>query len=131
MNGSEEASRKDGITVRLIKHIIDMPYGAQVDLLNQLDERVAGSLELADRDEKRKPFTSNVAFTVQGIAYHGVSEDISPGGMFIKTDDSFIAGQTMVLTLQYTDKRKRATIPAEIVRIREDGIGVRFMKKSS
>jgi hypothetical protein len=131
MNGSEEESRQDGVTIRLIKHIIDMPYDQQVALLTQLDEALTGSLELADRTEKRKPFTSNVSFSLQGVSYHGVSEDISPGGMFIKTDDSFIAGQTIVLTLQYADKKRRAKIPAEIVRIREDGIGVKFMKKSS
>ena len=130
MNDSAEAFGQDSVALDLIKRILDMPYDRQVALLKQLDEIPSGALELTDREEKRKPFTSNVSFTVQGVTYHGVSEDISSGGMFIKTDASFILGQTMVLTLQFTDKKKQAQIPAEIARIRDDGIGVKFMKKS-
>lgn len=129
MNGSEGEFDRDNITVRLIKHILDMPYEGQVNLLKQLDEVTL--LDISDRGEKRRPFPSNVAFVIQGVTHHGVSEDISSSGMFIKTDDSFILGQTMVLTIQYTDKKKQVQIPAEIARIRDDGIGVKFMKKSS
>lgn len=130
MNGSEEEFGNDSVTIQLIRHILDMSYDRQVALLEQLNESLTGTLEMADRDEKRKAFTSNVSFTVQGVEYTGTSEDISAGGMFIKTDESFSAGQTMVLTILFTNRKKQAMIPAEIVRIREDGIGVKFMKKS-
>lgn len=130
MNGSEEESGDDNVTIQLIRRILDMPYDRQVSLLTQLDNSATVAPDVADRDEKRKDFTSGVTFTVQGIEYTGVSEDISAGGMFIRTDDSFLLGQTMVLTILFTNRKKQAKIPAEIVRIKEDGIGVRFLKKS-
>jgi Tfp pilus assembly protein PilZ len=130
MSGLEEELGSEGITIQLIRRILDMPYDRQVSLLMQLDDASLTGLETADRDEKRKNFTSNVSFTVQGVDYTGVSEDISAGGMFIRTDESFILGQTMVLTILYTNRKKQAKIPAEIVRVKEGGIGVRFLKKS-
>ena len=129
MNDSEGEFGKDSITVRLMRLIMEMSYEGQIDLLKQLEEMPTATLEISDRDEKRKSFKTQVAFTVQGVDYTGASGDISPGGMFIETDDTFAVGQAMVLTILFTNRKKQATLPAEIVNVRENGIGVKFMKK--
>jgi Tfp pilus assembly protein PilZ len=129
MSNSGEEFGDDNVTVRLIRHILDMPYDRQVSLLAQLDESSPDAFEEMDRDEKRKAYTIGVSFTVQGVEYTGISEDISPGGMSIRTDETFSLGQTMVLTILFTNRRKQAKVPAEIVWIKEHGIGVRFLKK--
>jgi len=126
----DEAFDNEDVTVQLIRLILDMPYENQASLLMQLTGKPLIPLETKERDEQRKAFTSGVSFAVQGIEYTGVSEDISSGGMFIKTDASFSLGEIMVLKILSTNRKKQVKIPAEIVRIKEDGIGVRFMKKT-
>jgi len=122
---------KDSITVRLIHQIMEMSYEQQLELLKQLEEMPTAALEISDRDEKRKPFKTKVVFSIQGVDYTGVSGDISASGMFIETDNTeFAVGQTLVLTILFTNRKKQAKIPAEIANIRENGIGIRFMKKS-
>ncbi len=130
MNGSEAEFGKDSVTIQLIKLILDMSYDRQIALLKQLEEIPVASLEIADRDETRKSYSSTVAFSLKGRSYKGVSDDISAGGMFIKTDDSFKVGQVITVTIPFSDKKEYVRVPAEIVRVREDGIGVKFMKKS-
>lgn len=130
MNANEPEFSQDTLSVRLIRHILDMSYEEQISLLKQLEEMPTAALEISDRDDKRRAFASNVAFTIQGVDYTGVSEDISASGMFIKTDESFAAGQMMVLTIQYTNRQKQVQIPAEIVSVRQNGIGVKFLKKA-
>jgi Tfp pilus assembly protein PilZ len=130
MDGSEEEFGKDSVAIQLIKLILDMSYDRQIALLKQLEEIPVATLEVADRDETRKSYSSTVAFSVEGRSYKGASEDISAGGMFIKTDDSFTVGQVITVTIPFFDKKKYARVPAEIVRVKEDGIGVKFMKKS-
>ena len=80
------------------------------------------------RKYKRKTYTRTVTFTVQGIEYHGVSEDFSAGGIFIRTDESFSLGQTMVLAFPLSDKKKQVEFHAEIVRVMDDGIAVEFLR---
>ena len=129
MNDTDLEFGKDSISIRLISHILDMSYESQMSLLKQLEGMPTAALEISDREDRRRNFTSNVAFTVQGVDYTGTSSDISAGGMFIRTDESFPVGQTMSLTIQYTNRKKQARVPAEIVNVREDGVGVRFLKK--
>ena len=129
MNDIDVEFGKDSVSVRLIRHILDMSYESQMSLLKQLEGMPTAALDISDREDRRRSFTSNVAFTVQGVDYTGTSSDISAGGMFIKTDASFPVGQTMSLTIQYTNRKRQARVPAEIVNVREDGIGVRFLKK--
>ena len=129
MNDTDVEFGKDSVSVRLIRHILDMSYESQISLLKQLEGMPTAALDISDRDDRRRSFTSNVSFTVQGVDYTGTSSDISAGGMFIKTDESFPVGQTMSLTIQYTNRKKQARVPAEIVNVREDGVGVRFLKK--
>ena len=81
------------------------------------------------RKYTRRTYTHNVVFTVQGVEYHGFSEDISVGGMFIRTNRSFPVGEEIVLKFQLKKNiEKETTLHAKIVRVTHDGIGVRFMK---
>jgi len=80
------------------------------------------------RQYKRKIYARNVIFTVQGIKYHGSSENFSASGMFIKTDESFSVGQAIVFTIQLANTKIQPKFHAEIIRVTDDGIGVKFMK---
>lgn len=130
MSESEMEFGKDSVTLQLIRLILDMSYDRQLALLKQLEEIPVATLEVAERDDARKSFSGDISFSVQGEYYRGTSEDISSGGMFIKTDDEFSVGQVAIVTIPFSNKKKYVKVPAEIVRIKEDGIGVKFLKKS-
>ena len=77
MNDTDAEFGKDSVSVRLIRHILDMSYESQMALLKQLEGMPTAALDISDRDDRRRSFTSNVAFTVQGVDYTGTSSDIS------------------------------------------------------
>ena len=120
---------KDSVTIHLIKKLLDMSEEQQLSLLKQLDETSVMDQSSNDRDDTRKNFKETIHFTVKGRNYTGISEDISSGGMFIKTEDSFSVGQSIIINIPLTKKQKHIKVPAEIVRVMPEGIGVEFLRK--
>jgi len=129
MTDLDRESARDSLAVRLIRLIIDLPEDQQEALLKQLEGNQLPADNLGERDITRKPYENTVHFAIKDNAYSGVSRDISSGGMFIKTAESFNVGQVMTLTIPFPKQQKQIKIPAEIVRRTPDGIGVEFMKK--
>jgi hypothetical protein len=125
----DQESEKDSVTIHLIKKLLDMSEEQQLSLLRQLDETSVINQSSNDRDDNRKNFKEMIHFTVKGRNYTGISEDISSGGMFIKTEDSFSVGQSVIINIPLTKKQKHIKVPAEIVRVMPEGIGVEFLKK--
>ena len=123
-------SEKDSISVLLIRMILEMSEDRQRSLLKQLEQFSINSDDAAsERDEGRKAFSQEITFISKNKTYKGVSQDISSGGMFIQTDQSFSVGQIILITIPYKNSDKSAKIGAEIARIKPDGIGVTFIKK--
>ncbi len=120
---------KDSVTVRLIKKLLDMSEEQQLSLLKQLDGTSVTNQSSNDRDDTRKNFKETIHFTMKDRNYTGISEDISSGGMFIKTEDSFSVGQSIIINIPLTNKQKHIKVPAEIARVMPEGIGVEFLKK--
>ena len=80
------------------------------------------------RKYTRKSYGSNVVFVVDGTEYYGISEDISAGGMFVRTNIPFPVGREIILKLQLkNNKEKETTLHARVVRITKEGMGVRFV----
>ena len=71
------------------------------------------------------PFVA-VDFAVQGRAYRGSIHNISAGGAFIETRESFEVGAEITMTFLSSKDRKPIKITGEIVRSGPQGIGVRF-----
>ncbi len=125
----DQESGKDSVTVRLIKKLLDMSEEQQLSLLKQLDETSVTNQSSNDRDDTRKNFRETIHFTMKDRNYTGISEDISSGGMFIKTEDSFSVGQSIIINIPLANKQKHIKVPAEIVRVMPEGIGIEFLKK--
>ncbi len=125
----DQESGKDSVTVRLIKKLLDMSEEQQLSLLKQLDETSVMNQSSNDRDDARKSFKETIHFTMKDRNYTGISEDISSGGMFIKTEDSFSVGQSIIINIPLANKQKHIKVPAEIARVMPEGIGVEFLKK--
>jgi Tfp pilus assembly protein PilZ len=87
------------------------------------------TFDISDRDDTRKSYSRTVSFTAKDRTYKGASKDLSSGGMFIETDGSFSVGEIITITIPFTGKKKNIKVPAEIMRIIDEGIGVKFIKK--
>jgi hypothetical protein len=129
MIDTDDQLGKDSITVRLITLILDMPYDRQLALLKQLEEIPMTTFDVSDRDDPRKSYSSMVSFTAKDRTYKGASKDLSSGGMFIETNESFSVGEIITVTIPFADKKRNIKVPAEIMRITDEGIGVKFIKK--
>ena len=129
MIDTDDQLGKDSITVRLITLILDMPYDRQLALLKQLEEIPMTTFDTSDRDDTRKSYSSTVSFTAKDRTYKGASKDLSSGGMFIETNESFSVGEIIILTIPFSNKKRDIKVPAEIMRITDEGIGVKFIKK--
>lgn len=125
----DQEAVKESVTVRLIRMLLDMTEDQQLSLLNQLEEASFADQSTSDRDDNRKSFMETIYFTLKGRSYEGISEDISTGGMFIRTEGAFSVGQTIIVTIPLAKKRKQIKVPAEVVRVMPEGIGVEFLKR--
>lgn len=127
----DEHSNSNSIILRLMERILAMNDEQRLDLLSKLEELPAEDLSLGDRNDVRKSFEKNISFSVQDRSYKAISKDISNGGLFIQTNEVFTLGQTVMLNIPFSDGSRDIKVPAEIVRVSNQGIGVRFMKKEN
>lgn len=67
-----------------------------------------------------------VDFAVHGRAYRGFIHNISVGGAFIETRESFAVGTKITMTFVSSKDQKPTKVTGEIVRSGPQGIGVRF-----
>jgi hypothetical protein len=117
------------------------PYGYGVELLDQNVEESNPNQEPPNpvmigeiskpgaerRKHQRKPFLKNVYFVCNQKYYAGVTKDISSGGLFIHTTDDLAVGQTLNIAIPKTKFDKGRMLRAEIVRVEEEGIGVKIV----
>jgi Tfp pilus assembly protein PilZ len=95
-------------------------------LLKYLDEEQAPQ----QRRYERKDFFKIIDYAVGDRFYRDVISDISAGGAFIETSETFSKGQKILMTFMSPDYERPFKISGEIVRIHSDGIGVTFKMKS-
>ena len=129
MADTDQEIGKESITVSLIRKILDMTEEQQLSLYRQLEEISATAAMTSEREDTRKSFKKTIQFTMKDQTFTGVSQDISAGGMFIITEDTFSVGQIIAIQIPLADKSKYIKVPAQIVRIKLEGIGVEFLKK--
>lgn len=125
----DEHSNSNSIILRLMELILAMNDEQRMDLLNKLEALPSDDLSLGDRNEVRKEFEKNISFSVQDRKYRAICKDISNGGIFIQTNEVFSVGQTVILNIPFSDGSREIKVPAEIVRVSGQGIGLKFMKK--
>ncbi len=126
----EEIVISEPAITRLLRLILDMKEDEQYNLLQQLENRAFIGESIADRQDTRKPYKTTIEFSSQDQKYHGFSRDISSSGMFIITSELFSVGQTVGLKISFANNDRFIKVPAQIVRVTEDGIGVEFLKKT-
>lgn len=131
METIEDNSGTNEVILQLIKHILKMTKEERLDLLQQMDNLPVRDLSLGEREWVRRPYDQTITFSTQDRQYTAACKDISNGGIFIQTDEIFQLGQMVSLDIPFSSGRESITIPAEIVRVNPEGIGLRFLKKEN
>jgi hypothetical protein len=131
MENNQDFSDKNDVILQLIKQILEMTDGERLDLLEQLGTLPVKELSLGDRDGFRRMYDQTITFSTQDRQYRAPCKDISNGGIFIQTSEIFQLGQMVTLDIPFSDGRESIKVPAEIVRVNSDGIGLKFLKKEA
>jgi len=79
------------------------------------------------RKHLRMPCTSPVDYVIQDRVYRNLSRDISVGGLFVETWESFSVGQMIALTIPLIDNQESVKFEGKVVRTDPQGIGVKFI----
>ena len=131
MESIQDFPDKNDVTIQLIKQVLGMTDGERQTLLEQLGKIPMKELSLGDRDGFRRKYDQTITFSTQDRQYSALCKDISNGGIFIQTSEIFQLGQLVTLDIPFSDGKKSIKVPAEIVRVSSDGIGLKFMKKEA
>ena len=83
-----------------------------------------------ERQHKRRTLTGMIDYAVHGKNFRDFIKDVSEGGAFITTGQPFDVGKEIALILVLPTLERPLKINGEIVRISEEGIGVKFKKQS-
>ena len=131
MESNQDFPDKNDVTIQLIKQILGMADGERRDLLEQLGNIPVKELSLGDRNDFRRKYDQTITFSTQNRQYRAYCKDISNSGIFIQTSEIFQLGQLVSLDIPFSDEKTSIKVPAEIVRVNPDGIGLKFMKKEA
>jgi Tfp pilus assembly protein PilZ len=126
----------DDVITQLCKLIIEMSEDQQIILLEQLEsmpvaempERTV-SLEGNDssmRGNPRKPCLINANYRIQNKDYKSYILDISIGGVFIETNETFTIGQEIVLNFKLPHNQNPFKLSGTISWGSPRGFGVKF-----
>jgi len=113
---------KDSVVTQLGKLIVDMPKDQQLILLKQIE----GMTLEGKRDHSRKSCLISVDYVVEGRAFTNYIQNLSSGGVFIETSESFSLGQEITMAFSFSNDHRPSKFTGEIVRIKKNGIGVKF-----
>ena len=126
MQAGNDPNPQAPVLEKLLAKIKTLSPGQQGELMALIDDRWG---EKARKDERRDYFMT-VDYVVDDRYYRDFIQDMSESGVFIKTRQVFNPGQEILMTFMSPDLKIPFKIPGEIMRTRDDGIGVRFKKES-
>jgi Tfp pilus assembly protein PilZ len=129
MEDLDEYRPQKDVILRVMERVLNMSDEQRLDLLYKLEKEPQQELTLGERNEIRKTYDQKISFFVQNRRYRALCKDISSGGIFIQTSEVFHLGQIVTLDIPFSNGDQSIQVPAEIVRIDTEGIGLKFMKK--
>jgi uncharacterized protein (TIGR02266 family) len=128
---SQEQSDRYALIGRLVELFHQLPGDRLEKLLDQVEKMIiAEAKREGDRKNVRISCLISVDYADSERVFKDYIQDISAGGVFIKTRESFSMGEEIVLSMSLSGEGNAFKIPAEVVRKAPDGIGVRFKMTS-
>jgi hypothetical protein len=115
----------EDITDNLIKVIKNMPEKERYKLYKALEKRYP----LEKRKHDRVAYHSKARYTSLETFGEDLLQDISSGGVFLKTMTPFTVGCPITLIISSTNGKMNIKAYGEIVRVTPDGVGIQFIRK--
>ena len=100
------------------------------DFEDGMSEKQAPKKESDPREHQRTDYSTLVYFTSRKSKYKGFIKNISRGGAYILTREAFTIGQMIILFFPGTRFKKDLKLKGWIVRVDQNGIGVKFDRRS-
>ncbi len=119
---AEKELEKERASTRLSELIDKMSDDQLVNLL----EYAEGLYGKKKREHERYPCLITTDCVYKSRAFNDFIKDISFGGVFIETGETFSQGEEITLTISFSHYSKPFKITGEIVRVAPSGIGVKF-----
>lgn len=82
------------------------------------------------RKNQRGSYRRPLFFAANDKTHIGLTNNISPGGVFIEIRDQFLIGQKIKLAIPRTQFFNGNFMEGEVVHSTQNGIGIKFIKKS-
>ncbi len=118
-------SDTSNVTTNLVELIMTMPLEDRCQLLGEFIS-YSGTTK---RKYSRQKFFRPVHFNAKGSLFHGSTEDIGLGGVFIEIKNAktiFSIGDPVKMNLEHPQTRQHSNITGKIFRIAKAGIGIEF-----
>lgn len=127
MINSEKELERYRILGQITELVQQLPEDRLKNMLNRLESELR-EIDSAEGERKnvRVDCFVSVDYADSARIFKDYIEDISKSGVFIKTRESFSTGEEIVLSMSISREGSAFKIPATVVRVAPDGIGVRF-----
>ncbi len=112
----EDAAFDYGYGVELTQRVLRSNANGATDPMRRHPRKGCSIPALVDDGRKRR---------------RGVIQNASPGGVFIRCDESLVAGKEVFLTIPLKQKQKLVTRIGEIVWSSDEGVGIKFRPSAS
>jgi hypothetical protein len=103
-------------------------YGYGVKLLEEASKAAKSHPYDGTRDHPRKDAAIPVKYESENQKYEGITENVSSGGVFIKSDYPLSIGQKIKLQIPLKKKGKIARLTGQVTRKNLQGFAVKFIK---
>jgi Tfp pilus assembly protein PilZ len=115
---------------KLIDSFYNYGYGVRFIIMRGLQNSEIDNYkdENDQRRHQRRPYSKIISFSIQGRSYKGVTNNISPCGVFMETKNSFPVGERLTVAIPLKGG-KEAKYNGQIVWTNNEGFGVRFMNR--
>jgi uncharacterized protein (TIGR02266 family) len=131
MIASDDQLERYRLTGRIVELLQRMSVENLADLAKDLEKEAVARMKLdGDRKDLRINCLISVDYSDSDRFFKDYIQDISSGGVFIKTREPFSIGEEIMLSLSLSNDKNAFRIPAEVVRTSEEGIGVKFKIQS-
>ncbi len=122
MANLNEGFNESEVTSRLLALIGKMSNEERQGLLEEIETKPF----LNKRRHHRKSYFSVVDYNAQEYTFADFIQNIAAEGIFISTSTPFSYGQEVSLSFLLPVSQEHITIAGKVVRIEEEGIGVKF-----
>jgi hypothetical protein len=103
-------------------------YGYGVELIEVASETPQSHQYDGTREHPRKDAAISVKYESENQNYAGIAENVSSGGVFIKSDYPLPVGQKVKLWIPLKKKGRIARLTGQVTRTNLRGFGVKFIK---